>query len=393
MEAINERYNRLTKAVMDHVENGTTDWAEDIMTVPATEYTDPTFFDAEMDAIFKKLPVLVACSGELPNAGDFKTLDFLKIPLLITRQSDGSVKVLLNVCTHRAMTLTQEACGNKRIFTCPYHAWSFGNDGRLRGVAEAAKFGADCRGGSHDLVEFPCHEEGGLIFAVLNPESTLDIRESLSGMMDDVVTKGIQNWTYVGNRPIHGANWKVAFDGYLEGYHFAAAHAETIHPRSFSNIMEFELAGHHMYINFPQRGVLKLRDVPEEDLYKHENDGYDFIRMFFPNVSIFVAPEITMISQIIPGPAYNENTTVLHFVHPEPAKDEEEEQARQQMADWLRDVVYEEDYKVGLQVQRGLESGHLKNVTFGRNERLNQYFHKMVKYYVDGDMSKAEPQL
>jgi hypothetical protein len=53
---------------------------------------------------------------------------------------------------------------------------------------------------ARDLVQFPCHEEGGLIFAVLNADSDVDIREYLGGMMDDVAKKGMDQWTYVGNR-------------------------------------------------------------------------------------------------------------------------------------------------------------------------------------------------
>lgn len=386
------RYNRLAVRMMEHVENGTTDWAESTMTVPATEYTDPDFWAREMDAVFKKLPVMVGVTQEIPNAGDYKLVDYLNLPLMMVRQPDGGVKVLLNVCTHRAMTLVSEPTGNKRVFSCPYHAWSFGCDGKLRAVAEASKFGEVCEG-SRDLVSFPCHEEGGLIFAVLDPHSTLDIRAYLGGMMDDVAAKGFENWSYVGNRVIHGANWKVAYDGYLEGYHFKAAHPETIEPRTFSNIMEFDAHGPHLFIAFPQKGILKLREQSADTLWQHENDGFDFIRLFFPNVSIFVAPEITQIAQLIPGPGPGENTTILHFFHPDPPKDAAEAQAREDMADWLMNVVDEEDYKVGLKVQRGLESGHIKDVIFGRNERGNQFVHKWIHWYLQNDSAVPEPEL
>mgnify|MGYP000061086381 CR=1 FL=1 len=389
---IKERYNHIALRMMEHVENGTTDWAEDTLRVPATEYTDRDFWEREMDATYRSLPVLVGLSHEIPETGDFFTRDMMDVPLLVTRQADGSAKVLMNVCTHRAMTLVGEEKGNKRVFSCPYHAWSFSGDGTLRAVAEASKFGEDCRG-KRDLVEFPCHEEGGLIFAVLDPKSTVDIRSYLGGMMDDVAAKGFENWSYVGNRVIHGANWKVAYDGYLEGYHFKAAHPDTIEPRTFSNIMQFDAHGPHLFIGFPQKSILKLREVPEDQLWQHENDGYDFIRLFFPNTSIFVAPEITQVAQLIPGPTPDRNTTVLHFLHPEPPADDEEKQARETMADWLRDVVDKEDYQVGLQVQRGLQSGHLDDVIFGRNERGNQFVHRWIHYYMAGDDKAPEPEL
>jgi phenylpropionate dioxygenase-like ring-hydroxylating dioxygenase large terminal subunit len=389
---IKERYNKLALRMMQHVEEGTTDWAPSTLRIDAKEYSDPDLWAEEMDKIFKRLPVLVGVTQELPNPGDYKSMDFLGVPLLLTRQTDGSVKVLLNVCTHRAMTLVPNGCGTKRIFTCPYHAWSYSNDGSLRGIAEQNKFGEDCRS-ERGLVEFPAHEEGGFIFAILDPDSTMNIREYLGGMMDDVALKEFDKWSYVGNRVIHGANWKVALDGYLEGYHFAAAHPETIEPRTFSNIAEYDNEGPHVFIAFPQKGILKLRDIPEDDLWQHENDGYDFIRLFFPNVSIFVAPEITQVAQLIPGPLPGQNTTVLHFFHPTAPASEEERQSREEMADWLRTVVDKEDYQLGLQVQRGLQSGFQKDILFGRNEPANQFVHRYIRYYLSEDEAAQPPVL
>ena len=243
------QYSRMAGRLIDHVANGTTDWAEGTMEVASTEYTDADQWQREMDTIFKSLPILVGVTQEIPNPGDFRTLEILGIPLLITRQQDGSAKVLMNVCTHRGMTLTSEPCGNQKMFSCPYHGWTFKADGSLRAIADAPKFGEVCEG-ARDLVQFPCHEEGGLIFAVLDADSDVDIRAYLGAMMDDVAKKGMDQWTYVGHRIIHGPNWKVAYDGYLEGYHFKAAHPETIEPRTFTNVMEYDAHGPHQLVGF-----------------------------------------------------------------------------------------------------------------------------------------------
>jgi len=199
------QYSRMAGRLIDHVANGTTDWAERTMEVPSTEYTDAEQWQREMDCIFKSLPILVGVTQEIPNPGDFRTLEILGIPLLITRQKDGTAKVLMNVCTHRGMQLTSEPCGNQKLFSCPYHGWTFKSDGALRAIADAPKFGEVCEG-ARDLVEFPCLEEGGLIFAVLDADSDVDIRSYLGAMMDDVAKKRMDQWTYVGHRIIHGPN-------------------------------------------------------------------------------------------------------------------------------------------------------------------------------------------
>ena len=386
------QYSRMAGGLIDHVANGTTDWADGTMEVHSTEYTDAEQWQREMDCIFKSLPILVGVTQEIPNPGDFRTLEILGIPLLITRQKDGTAKVLMNVCTHRGMQLTSEPSGNQKLFSCPYHGWTFKSDGALRAIADAPKFGEVCDG-ARDLVEFPCHEEGGLIFAVLDADSDVDIRSYLGAMMDDVAKKGMDQWTYVGHRIIHGPNWKVAYDGYLEGYHFKAAHPETIEPRTFCNVMEYDAHGPHQLVGFAAKDLLELENVNRDELWKHETKGFDFIRLFFPNVSIFIAPEITQVAQMIPGPGPMENTTILHFLHPTPPENDEDVAARIEMADWLRNVVQEEDYNVGLKLQKGLETGLMKSVLFGRNERGNQYFHRWVKWYSDGDTNAPEPEL
>ena len=72
---------------------------------------------------------------------------------------------------------------------------------------------------------------------------------------------------------------------------------------------------------------------------------------------------------------------------------DEDLSARNDMADWLRDVVQDEDYGLGLKIQQGLETGLMQDVMFGRNERGNQYFHRWVKWYSDGDTSAPQPEL
>ena len=114
----------------------------------------------------------------------------------------------MNVCTHRGMTLTSEPCGNQKMFSCPITGGPLKRTVRCAPSPISPKFGEVCEG-ARDLVQFPCHEEGGLIFAVLDADSDVDIRAYLGAMMDDVAKK-MDQWTYVGHRIIHGPNWKVA---------------------------------------------------------------------------------------------------------------------------------------------------------------------------------------
>jgi len=379
--------------MLHFVETGTTDSAETVMEVPASAYTDPAVFAREMSEIFLKMPLLAALSAEMPAPGDYKALELMGRPVLVTRQADGSVSAMFNVCTHRGMQIAPEGLGKARRFSCPYHAWTFGNDGRLLAVADAQKFGPVCKE-ERNLTRLPCVEAGGIIWISLDPTADLDIRSHLGGMLDDLEAYDLANWHYCGTRRIFGANWKIAYDGYLEGYHFAAAHPQTIHPRSLNNVMHFTAFGPHMRVGYPQVGIKeKLGAEPRERWGHIENSGYDFVRTIFPNVSIFFAPEITQVSQLIPGPTPDKNITNLMFIRRTPPCDAEDAQAIDGMMDWLRDVVDREDYGVGLKIQKGLESGANASVIFGRNERGNQYFHRYVDYCLSDDPDKAPPVL
>lgn len=389
----NETIGREAEKMLEYVETGTTDCAEGTMEVPATAYTDPAFFEKEMAEIFMKLPLLAALTAEMPHPGDYKAMDLMGKPVLITRKTDGGVAAMLNVCTHRGMILKPEGHGNAKRLSCPYHGWTFVNDGKLLGVADPQKFGPVCKE-ERNLTRLPCVEAGGIIWVCLTPGMEIDIEAHLGGMLDDLNSYGLDKWHYCGSRRIHGANWKIAYDGYLEGYHFAAAHPETIHPRTFSNIMHFTALGPHMRVGYPQVRIKEaLEALPRESWGSHENEGFDFVRTIFPNVSIFFAPEITQVAQLIPGPTPDKNTTNLLFIRRDPPKDDADAEGIEGMMDWLSEVVDREDYGVGLQVQRGMESGAIKTVIFGRNERGNQYFHRTVDYMLSDDPDKVMPEL
>jgi phenylpropionate dioxygenase-like ring-hydroxylating dioxygenase large terminal subunit len=250
-------------------------------------------------------------------------------------------------------------------------------------VSDREKFG-EIDKATRGLRALPCHEQGGMIFAVLTPDEQVDFGEFFSGMLDDFEAADLKNWSYLGSRVIEGANWKIAFDGYLEGYHFAALHPTTIHPRTPSNVTHYESYGPHIRIGFPQVSIAKLRDVPREDWGAQENNGFDFVRILFPNVSAFLAPEIAQIAQLFPGPTPAQNRTVLNYVRREAPRDEEDKAQLDQMINFLRDVTYEEDYLVGLEIQKGMESGAMDSIILGRNERGNQFFHETVDWYLGG---------
>ena len=311
----------------DYVENKTTYQTDKIVTIASDAYLDGDRWEKELESIFMRLPLAMASTAELREPNSYKAMEAVGLPILITRGSDGKPRAFLNVCAHRSARVADEGCGIKKRFSCEYHGWTYNNEGKLVGVAEGETFGKIDKS-QRGLKELPCEEKGGLIFVILTPDVPMNLDAFMDGMLDDLDNIGFKDWAYLGKREVTGANWKIAFDGYLEGYHFSSLHPETIHPRSFSNMAHYEAFGPHLRIGFPQTGLKDAFDAaPKEKWGEMENNGYDFVRILFPNLSIFLAPEITQVAQLFPGPTPDKNRTVLNFFRKEPAKDEQEKQA------------------------------------------------------------------
>ncbi|MBY0394279.1 MAG: Rieske 2Fe-2S domain-containing protein [Novosphingobium sp.] len=389
----NERIGLAAQRMRTYVEQGQTFRTGAVKRVPARSYTDPDQWKAELELVFRRLPLMLAFTAELPRPGDYKAMDVIGLPVLINRDKAGTVRAFLNVCPHRGAPVADEGCGNCPRFSCKYHGWTFGQDGRLIGISDASKFGMADKA-ELGLRELPAAERAGLIFVSLTPGAPMDLDRFTGGYLEDFEALGLAEWTWIGSRQIEGANWKVAFDGYLEGYHFAALHPDTILPRTPSNRAHYESFGPHLRIGFPQHRISEtLSAVPREAWGEQENNGFDFARVLFPNVSMFIAPEITQVAQIFPGPTPDRNRTVLTYLRREPIRDEADRAATEAAMNFFRDVTYTEDYLIGMAVQKGLQSGAHDEMLFGRNEPGNQYFHEWLDWYLQDDPDLPEPVL
>jgi phenylpropionate dioxygenase-like ring-hydroxylating dioxygenase large terminal subunit len=381
----------VAEIMVDYVTNKKTFLTNKTMTVPSSSYTDPDQWEAEIELIFKRVPLMLAFTAEMPSPGDYKAMDAAGLPVLISRNKAGEVNAFLNVCAHRGAPVANEGHGNCARFTCKYHSWTYGQDGKLIGISEASKFG-EVDKSQRGLRQLPCEERAGMIFVCLTPDAPMDLDDFYQGYLDDFAALDMGSWAFLGTREIEGANWKIAFDGYLEGYHFASLHPETIYPRTPSNCMHYEGFGASMRIGFPHHAIAEtLKDVPRAEWGTQENNGFDFVRIMFPNVSAFIAPEITQIAQLFPGPTPDKNRTVLNYLRRAPIKDDEDRANAEAAINFFRDVTYNEDYLIGLEIQKGLESGAQEELIFGRNERGNQFFHEWLNWYLQDDATLPKP--
>src|SRR5918999_442467 len=133
-------------------------------------YTDPEIFEQEMTRIFETTWIWVAHDSELPKPGTFKSTYVGRQPVIVTRDRKGNVRTLLNRCRHRGASLCERPRGEANGFTCPYHAWSYGLDGRLRGIPYPDGYEGVMEKRDLSLRTLRTESYGGMIFASYNDD-------------------------------------------------------------------------------------------------------------------------------------------------------------------------------------------------------------------------------
>lgn len=196
-------------------------------------YVDVSLFREEMHRLFGSTWVYLAHESEIPNAGDYVARRIGLRPVLVTRGEDGAINVIFNRCSHRGATLARDPAGNAKVFTCPYHAWSFGPDGACRGRPLREGFGPATEGFPYDLAK-PAHVESyrGFIFAAIRSDQTLT--EYLAGaatMLDQWIDRnpGCDIIVRNGAMPFEiRTNWKCVYDNAADGYHVPFSHESVL---------------------------------------------------------------------------------------------------------------------------------------------------------------------
>ena len=369
---------KMQHRMLDLVERGTTEMGDGTMTVPVADYLDPDRWRREMDRIFRRVPLLLAFGGELPEPGDYKAMDVMGTPVLLTRSADGRVRSLLNACRHRGAVVTGEGCGHARRHPCPYHGWTYDNDGALVGIPGQEGFEGLDRS-TRGLTELPVAERAGIVFGQTTPGLELDIDTWLSGLDEVLAPLDIGSWRPHEVRRLDGPNWKICYDGYLEGYHFASLHRSTLHKQIMSNVMCFDSFGPHQRVGFARQGIESLRDRPEDEWSPFE--GISVVVTFFPHCSLVLSADGGFLSQLWPGSTPDASTTTQTMFRSAELSEGDAALVAQQ-AEFLYGVVRDEDYATGFGIQRALVSGAAADAVgtyvFGANELANQRFHRTV---------------
>lgn len=361
----------LTRRALKLARDKTTDLAPRQHTVDAREYTSLDRHHRDR-AMLMSSPQLVGYVSELPGTGAYCTKTVMGRSLLLTRTSDGSVRAFDNVCLHRQSQVAT-GCGTANRFSCPYHAWTYDNTGRLVGVPGREGF-PEVALKIDGLKELPAADFAGFLWVALDSGATLDVAAHLGPLADELDSWGIGRWSPLGEKVLDSPiNWKLAVDTFAENYHFATVHRQTFATIARSNCTVFDSYGPHHRLIFPLNAILELDNVPEEQWDPFHN--MVVIYALFPNIVLSVTIANGELFRVYPGDQPGRSITVHQNSTPLDVSDESVAAGAQAVFEYAHSTVRDEDYRLVASLQANLESGARDHLMFGRNEPGLQHRH------------------
>ena len=233
-------------------------------TLPAQAFTCPEVYAAEGRLLFEGGWLCAGRVDQVANPGDLRPLDLLGDRLVLVRGLDERVRVLSRICRHRGAELLREA-GNARSFSCPYHAWTYDLEGRLRG-APMMSGGLDRD--AWRLPEVRSEIWEGWVF--VNFDGAADpLGPQLAPLSASLVEYGLADLVAVHTATYASPfNWKVLVDNFMEAYHHVSTHRdslEPIFPAARSRVPDNE--GPYSVLHMPTRPELEAEPLTAAVVY------------------------------------------------------------------------------------------------------------------------------
>jgi Rieske 2Fe-2S family protein len=294
-------------------------FADGAKTLPQQYFVSPEVFAQEQDRIFSKQWILVGHQSQLAEAGDYFVAALAGESLIVVRDQRSVIRGFYNVCRHRGTRLKEDVCGHASAIQCPYHAWTYGLDGRLIGAPHMDQVP------DFDKADYSLHAVNlalweGLIFVNL-ADSPTPLEEWFAPLNGK-----FSHWNLPKLRAAKRieydvkANWKLMFENYSECYHCPGVHPmlSKVSPydSAENDLTEGPFLGGFMKIN-KGAGLTMSGKACALPVGKIENLQEVFYYSIFPNMLLSLHPEYVMLHQL--WPQSPERTLILcdWFFHPD----------------------------------------------------------------------------
>jgi Rieske 2Fe-2S family protein len=324
-------------------------------TLPQKYFVSTDTFAEEQEGIFSRHWLLAGHQSQVAKAGDFFVQEIGEESVIIARDRAGTVRGFYNVCRHRGTRLCEEESGHSSTIQCPYHAWTYGLDGRLVGaphMEEVPEF---------DRTQFSLRPVNlglweGFIFVSLD-----DNAASLEEWFAPLAGK-FSEWNLPKLRSAKRveydvkANWKLMFENYAECYH-----CPGVHPM-LSKVSPYDSAENDLTEGPFLGGFMKVNKGKSLTMSGNAcaltvGDGHDLQQVFyysiFPNMLLSMHPEYVMVHQLWPQSADRTLIVCDWLFHPD-AFDRPDFKPEDAIEFW--DVTNKQDWHVCELSQQGIAS-------------------------------------
>ena len=350
---------------------------EKAFTIPAPWYFDKGIEQLERDSVFAANWQVVGRLDQVKERGQFFTMNLNGEPMIIVRSDDGELRGFYNVCRHHAAAVVPEQKGCARQFRCPYHGWTYGIDGALKGMVE---FEGVCNFNRADNGLVPVHVDTWDNFIFVNLDGNArSLHEFLGKVPELVAPLRFSEELHYFDRRIYtlNCNWKVYVDNYLDGgYHVPHAH------KGLSSIVEYTK---YTIENF-ERSCLQSSPLDNsgalETSIASTRQGHAFYLWVYPNFMINAYSGVMDTNLVLPLGV--DKCAVIFDYYFSDISPAAEQHHRESIA--VSETVQDEDMAICDSVQRGLGSrAYLAGRLSVRREAGEHLFHKLLH----ADMTKA----
>ena len=298
--------------------------------LPRHAYISSEWQKREREELFANAWQFAGTKHDYEMTGDFRTVQAGAFPLAVVRSKDGSLQAHHNVCRHRGATLLEDEAGNAgSSLVCPYHRWTYGLDGRLRGAPDLANCFPDLDRAGLGLKPASVGVYKDLVF--VNPKPDADFSEWVRPIEQSVWPHDISANELREAAPLiydMKCDWKVFVENAIDGYHLAYLHEQTLGgPRPSENV--WEKRGDHMvwYATDDKTtrhripGLIRKQTKNMPRLKHVSGEDYGGVYLLFPSTLIVPTPFGFSVSSLSPTAPGRCRMTVRHWVGPWQSRD------------------------------------------------------------------------
>lgn len=337
-------------------------------TIPSAWYLDPAIARHEERTVFSHHWVFAARRDQLGGVGAYVTAEIGGEPIVVVRDRDGGLRAFYNVCRHHAALVATGACGRAPVLRCPYHGWTYGLDGALKGVPEFDGV-EDFERSQHGLRPVAVDVWEQFVFVRLSPSGPT-LAEHVGRMAERVAPLGLSGLRFVDRRvyEVH-CNWKVFVDNYLDGGY----HVPHIHP-GLGSVLDYaqytiEIEDRYCLQSSP---ITSGGDATTSQVRRGARANYFWL---YPNFMLNWYEGVMDVNVVQPL-SIDRTRVIFDFYFAETG---EEAAARQRLSITVAERVQHEDIDICESVQRGLRS---RSYDVGRlsvrREAGEHLFHRLL---------------